>query len=339
MSAKSVLVTGGLGYIGSHVCAALAKKRLRVVAFDNLANSRLASLDGLKSLCGDHVKFVRGDVRDAAAVLAALKQFEITDVIHLAALKSVQESIQDSAHYYDNNVVGTFRVLEAMQQHGVNRFVFSSSACVYGDIGQDALNESSALLPTSPYGRTKVIGEQMTRDMLGPKGAAVILRYFNPLGAHSSGMLLDRPLGKPQNVMPALLRTRLDGGMFDIFGDDYPTPDGTCLRDYVHVEDLADGHVAALDLVASRSATSLFNLGTGRPTSVRELLASFVAAAGTPISARVQPRRTGDVMTAWANVDAARRELSWVASRSLPEMCASAIRADAAVRGNAPVSA
>ena len=331
MSSKSVLVTGGLGYIGSHVCAALATKNIRVVAFDNLTNSQLDSFAALKSLGGENVSFVRGDVRDGAAVLAALRQFEVTDVIHLAALKSVQESIQNSLQYYDNNVVGTFRVLEAMQQGGVNRFVFSSSACVYGDVGQDALNEASALAPASPYGQSKVIGEQITRDVLSATGSAVILRYFNPLGAHPSGRLMDRPLGKPQNVMPALLRARTNGGVFDIFGNDYATPDGTCLRDYVHVEDLADGHVAALDYVATHSATSLFNLGTGRSTSVRELLASFVDAAGAAIPVRVQPRRPGDVMTAWANVDQARRELSWSASRSLTEMCASAIRADAMV--------
>lgn len=328
MATKSVLVTGGLGYIGSHVCAALARKGMRVLAFDNLANSQLNSFSALKSLCGDHISFLRGDVRDGAAVLAALKKFEVTDVIHLAALKSVQESIQNSLQYYDNNVVGMFRVLEAMQQCGVNRFVFSSSACVYGNIGQDALNESSTLAPASPYGQTKVIGEQLTRDVLGATGAATILRYFNPLGAHPSGLLVDRPLGKPQNVMPALLRARTDGGVFDIFGGDYPTPDGTCLRDYVHVEDLADGHVAALDYVATHSGTSLFNLGTGRSTSVRELLATFVEVAGAPVPVRVQPRRLGDVMTAWANVDRARRDMSWTASRSLPEMCASAIRAD-----------
>ncbi|MDX2218403.1 MAG: UDP-glucose 4-epimerase GalE [Burkholderiales bacterium] len=322
-----VLVTGGAGYIGSHTVLALHEAGHTPVVLDNLSNSKAASIQRVGELCGREFEFVRGDVRDSNAVRSTLEQYDCAAVIHLAGLKSVAESTTDPDAYFDNNVTGSIGVLRAMRQAGVKRFIFSSSATVYASRDTPCA-ESDQVAPSNPYGATKLAVEVLLQSLSQAQGFWHItsLRYFNPVGAHQSGRIGEDPSGEPANLVPYLTQV-LTGRRraLRIFGTDYPTPDGTGLRDYIHVMDLAEGHVAALN-APEAPAFSVYNLGTGKATSVLEMIAAFEAATGKRIPLEHLPRRPGDIPFSCALVEKACNDLGWKARRSLKEMCEDAWR-------------
>ncbi|MGB0938397.1 MAG: UDP-glucose 4-epimerase GalE [Colwellia sp.] len=322
-----VLVTGGAGYIGSHTVLSLLENNIEVVVFDNLINSSIESLNRVEKLTGKSIHFVKGDIRDKPALDELFKQYSIDAVIHFAALKAVGESSQIPLSYYENNVHGSVCLLETMQQHKVNNFIFSSSATVYGEENDVPYVETMKLgTPSSPYGASKVMVERVLADLaLSDKNfRAVSLRYFNPIGAHESGQIGEDPTGIPNNLLPFVAQVAVGKrDKLSIFGDDYPTRDGSCERDYLHVCDLAQGHVAALEWLNNHKefqGVEAFNLGTGNGTSVFDIVKAFEKTINNKIPYEVSPRREGDLPAFWANATKANKALNWHASRSLEAM-------------------
>jgi UDP-glucose 4-epimerase len=324
-----VLVTGGAGYIGSHTCLELLLAGHAVEVLDNLSNSREEALRRVEEVTEKTLVFHRVDLRDAAAVDEAVGAARADAIIHFAGLKAVGESVEKPLAYYENNVTGTLRLCEAAARHGPTRLVFSSSATVYGDPPAVPIREDSPLQPTNPYGRTKWMIEQILRDLhrSDPRWEVILLRYFNPVGAHASGRIGEDPRGIPNNLFPYIAQVavgRLPN--LRVFGDDYPTPDGTGVRDYIHVVDLALGHLAALEKFTGDAGVATYNLGTGRGYSVLEAVEAFRRASGAPIPTRVVARRPGDIAACYADPSRAERELGWVAGRGIDAMCRDAWR-------------
>lgn len=321
-----ILVTGGTGYIGSHTAVALLQAGHDLVLLDNLANSSADVVDSISTITGRQPEFVQGDVRDRALLADVLSNGRIEAVIHFAALKAVGESWHLPLAYYDNNVGGSIALLEAMQDAGVGRFVFSSSATVYGEGSRPPLDEDAPCAPCNPYARSKRMVEEIVGD-LGQHLSNVVLRYFNPAGAHPSGMIGELPQGVPNNLFPyvadvaAGVRPELV-----VFGNDYATPDGTGVRDYIHVQDLAQAHVAAVERTATNVVSEVYNIGTGRGYSVLDVVAAFEAASGLRIPVRFGPRRPGDIASCYADASRARKILGWSARYELSDMCAHAWR-------------
>ncbi len=321
----NVLLTGGLGYIGSHTCVELLNAGHQAVIADNLSNSRVTVLDSIEKITGKRPKFYEIDVCDRDAVERVFSENEIDAVIHFAGLKAVGESCRIPLRYYRNNLDTTLTLLETMGKHGCTRLVFSSSATVYGPNNPvPYFEEMPANLATNPYGWTKAMIEQILRDhcAANPGFTAVLLRYFNPVGSHESGLIGDDPNGIPNNLMPYI--ARVAGGqlqLLTVFGDDYDTPDGTCLRDYLHVVDLAKGHLCALDYAAEHVGAEAINLGTGKPVSVLELLHAFIRVNGVDVPYVIGGRRDGDLPASYANAEKAERLLHWKAEKSVEDMC------------------
>ncbi len=323
----AILVTGGAGYIGSHACLELLRAGRDVVVVDNLCNSNEESLRRVRLLAGRHLTFHRADLRDASALEQIFAAHRFDSVVHFAGLKAVGESVAQPLLYWDNNVVGTVRLLEAMVRHRVKTLVFSSSCTVYGDPATVPIREDFPTSAVNPYGMTKLTIERMLADLhrADPSWDIAMLRYFNPAGADPSGQIGEDPGGVPSNLVPYI--TQVAVGKLDalsIYGNDYPTRDGTGVRDYIHVTDLAEGHLAALDTLASHPGLVTFNLGTGTGYSVLEILRAFERTIGRSIPHRITARRPGDVAEAWADPARARAELGWAATRGLDEMCADA---------------
>jgi UDP-glucose 4-epimerase len=320
-----VLVTGGAGYIGSHTCLELLGAGHQVVVVDNLCNSKPAALDRVQELSGRSLRLVQADLRDTSALEALFAEQPFDAVIHFAGLKAVGESTQIPLDYYDNNIGGTLSLCRVMAGAGVKRLVFSSSATVYGDPATVPITEDFPLSATNPYGRTKLFIEEILRDLHRADGdwRVALLRYFNPVGAHSSGRIGEDPSGIPNNLMPYISQVAVGKReALQVFGSDYPTPDGTGVRDYIHVVDLALGHLAALQYLERTPGLLTCNLGTGRGYSVLEMAAAFEAACGKPIPYRLVERRPGDVATCYADPELARVRLGWHAERGLEEMVA-----------------
>lgn len=319
----SILVTGGAGYIGSHTCVELLQAGHEVVVFDNFSNSHREALKRVEQITGRELALVEGDIRDQAAIEAALRQFDCKAVIHFAGLKAVGESVEKPLMYYDNNVVGTHRLLAAMENCGVNTLVFSSSATVYGEPQRLPLTEDHPLSATNPYGRSKLIIEEMLRDLYraSPGWRIAILRYFNPVGAHHSGQIGENPLGIPNNLMPFVAQVAVGRREYlNVWGNDYATDDGTGVRDYIHVVDLALGHLKALERLDAPQCAEV-NLGTGNGYSVLDVVKAFEFASGQAVPYRVSPRRPGDVAVCFADPSFAEHYLGWKAERDLAAMC------------------
>ena len=319
----SILVTGGAGYIGSHTCVALLEAGYQVVVYDNFCNSQPESIHRVRRITGGSIELVEGDVRDQSRLEATLKAHACQSVIHFAGLKAVGESVEKPLEYYDNNVVGSYRLLAAMQAVGINQFVFSSSATVYGDPQFLPYTESHPLAPTNPYGRTKRMVEDMLRDLFhsDPRWKIAILRYFNPVGAHASGLIGEDPLGIPNNLMPFIAQVAVGRReKLNVWGNDYPTPDGTGVRDYIHVMDLAEGHVSALRRLAEPACLEI-NLGTGQGYSVLDMVRAFERASGKTIPLSFAPRRPGDVASSYADPRQAEALLGWRARHGIEAIC------------------
>lgn len=328
---KNILVTGGAGYIGSHTCVALLEAGYTVTVFDNYCNSKPEALNRVERLTGKSLNRVQGDVRDRAAIEDALRQSDANAVIHFAGLKAVGESGEIPLHYYDNNVVGTLRLLKAMQVCDVKTLVFSSSATVYGSPQYLPLTEDHPLSATNPYGRTKLVVEDMLRDAFAANASwrFGILRYFNPVGAHESGLMGEDPQGVPNNLLPFVAQVAVGRREFlNVWGNDYETPDGTGVRDYIHVVDLALGHLRALEALdnAESGLCKAVNLGTGVGYSVLDMVRAFALASGQPVPYKIQARRPGDVAACYADPAFAKQFLGWEAVRNLPTMCLDAWR-------------
>jgi UDP-glucose 4-epimerase len=322
---NTVLVTGGAGYIGSHVCVELLQQGHRVVVLDNLCNGSETALQRVQEITGRTLLFRRGDVRDVTLVRELLREQDITAAIHFAGLKAVGESVAQPLQYYDNNVAGAVNLLGAMAAEGVKNLVFSSSATVYGDPASNPIAEDFPLSATNPYGRSKLMIEEILRDLYrsDPAWNISILRYFNPVGAHPSGRIGEHPSGIPNNLMPYIAQTATGlRRRLSVFGGDYPTRDGTGVRDYIHVTDLARGHLCALDRLADKPGCITHNLGTGIGYSVLEMVAAFEAASGRPVPYEIVARRPGDIAECYADPRRARRELGWSAQQDLAAMCA-----------------
>lgn len=319
-----ILVTGGAGYIGSHACVALLSAGEEVVVFDNFCNSSPLALERVEKISGKPLTIVEGDIRDQDALEKILAQHRCTAVMHFAGLKSVQDSVAQPLEYYDQNVIGSHRLLRAMQKHDVKKIVFSSSATVYGAPKFLPYTEDHPLNAINPYGRTKLVIEDMLRDLYAsdPSWAVAVLRYFNPVGAHESGLIGEDPKGVPNNLVPFVAQVAIGRReRLNVWGGDYDTPDGTGVRDYIHVMDLADGHVSALSLLDSPKCFAV-NLGTGAGSSVLEVIRAFEAASGKRIPYDVKPRRPGDLPAYYAATDYASELMGWKATRSLETMCA-----------------
>ena len=319
-----ILVTGGAGYIGSHACVALLSAGEQIVVFDNFCNSSPEALDRVQRICGKPLAVVEGDIRDQDALEGVLAQYGCTAVMHFAGLKSVQDSVAQPLEYYDQNVVGSQRLLRAMSKTGVTQIVFSSSATVYGLPHFLPCTEDHPLNPANPYGRTKRVIEDMLRDQYAsePTWRIAILRYFNPVGAHESGLIGEDPKGVPSNLVPFVAQVAIGRRpRLNVFGADYDTPDGTGVRDYIHVMDLAAGHLSALRLLDGPKCLAV-NLGTGEGSSVLEVVRAFEAVSGRNIPYEVKPRRPGDISACYAATDYASKVMNWRATRSLEAMCA-----------------
>ena len=324
-----VLLTGGAGYIGSHTAVACLAAGHEVVVFDNLSNSSPVSLERVSRIAGKPVHFVQGDIRDRAALRQLFADHRIDAVVHFAGLKAVGESVEKPLLYYDNNIAGSIALFEVMAEVGVKSIVFSSSATVYGDPATVPITEDFPLSATNPYGRSKLFIEEMLRDVAVSDVAwnVALLRYFNPVGAHESGLIGEDPRGIPNNLMPYVAQVAVGRRQqLNVFGGDYSTPDGTGVRDYIHVVDLARGHVAALNKLHQLGGVQTWNLGTGRGVSVLDMVRAFEAASGKPVPYRIVARRAGDVAQCWADPTRAARELGWHAEYDLPRMCADAWR-------------
>lgn len=324
-----ILVTGGTGYIGSHTVVELLAAGKDVLILDNYANSSPKVLERIAKISGRRPAFREGDIRDVDGLCALFAAHRIEAVIHFAGLKAVGESVEQPLTYYDNNVNGTLCLLQAMRQAGVRRLVFSSSATVYGDPHHVPIREDFPLQATNPYGRSKLMVEEMLRDLQRAEAdwQIAILRYFNPVGAHPSGLIGENPNGIPNNLMPFVAQVAVGKrAQLSVFGNDYPTPDGTGVRDYIHVVDLAQGHLAALAALARSGQSLTVNLGTGQGYSVLDMVRAFEAASGRPVPYQIVARRAGDIATCYADPQLAGELLGWQARRGIGEMCADAWR-------------
>ncbi len=325
----SILVTGGAGFIGTHTCVALAAAGYAPVILENLCNGDVRGRDRLRRIIGATPRFVEGDVRDRELLDKLFREHAISGVIHFAGLKAVGDSVADPITYYDNNVHGTFVLAAAMQAAGVRNLIFSSSATVYGDPDRSPIPEDAPLRPANPYGRSKLMVEEALSDLqrAHPAWRIALLRYFNPVGAHESGLIGEHPQGKPNNLMPFVCQVAV--GLRDklaVHGGDYPTPDGTGVRDYVHVMDLAEGHVAALRHAEQKPGLFKLNLGTGQGASVLQVVTAFERASGRRIAYEIGPRRPGHVPAYWGHPSLAEATLGWRAQRDLDQMCADSWR-------------
>ena len=321
----NVLVTGGAGYIGSHTCVELLQRDMGVVVVDNLVNSSPRAIERVEQITGKHVDFYVKDVRDREAMNAIFDKHQIDCVIHFAGLKAVGESVAMPLEYYDNNLFSTVTLCEVMRDHGVKNIVFSSSATVYSGDNEMPLREASRTgMCTNPYGWTKYMSEQILRDTAKSDNdwAIVLLRYFNPIGAHSSGLIGEDPRGIPNNLMPFISQVAIGRREYlNVFGNDYDTPDGTGVRDYIHVVDLARGHVAAINYMQQHKGESVFNLGTGNGYSVLDMVHAFEKVTGRKVPYRIAPRRPGDLATVYASPDKSAELLGWKAEYGLEDMC------------------
>ena len=331
MDKKLVLVSGGAGYIGSHTSVELIKAGYSVVIVDNLSNADMSGVEGVRAITGVDVPFINIDCCDKAALLKIFEQYDFDSVIHFAAFKAVGESITEPMKYYRNNLLSFINIIELMRQCGKSNIVFSSSATVYGEADELPVTEQTERKPaTSAYGNTKQMCEDMLRDAVAayPELKGIALRYFNPIGAHPSALIGELPRGVPQNLVPYITQTAAGiRECLSIFGDDYPTPDGSCLRDYIDVVDLAKAHVAAISRMTegkSKERYEIFNIGTGRAVSVFELVKTFERVNNLKLNYKVATRRSGDVVAVWADTSLANRELGWHAERSLEQTLASA---------------
>lgn len=319
-----ILVTGGAGYIGSHTTLSLLEQGHDVVIVDNFVNASLESLRRVETIANKKITFYEVDVNDKVALSHVFAAHAFDGVIHFAALKAVGESVEKPLAYYHNNVSGTLTLLDVMEAHGVRNIVFSSSATVYGSPKSNPITEDFALSTTNPYGSTKLMVEMILTDLVkaNPLWNAVILRYFNPIGAHPSGLIGEDPNGIPNNLVPYIAKVAVGKlEKLSIFGDDYDTPDGTGVRDYIHVCDLAEGHVLALKQFETPTGLSIFNLGTGKGYSVLDVVKAYQKAANTPIPYEIKPRRAGDIAACFANPQKVYDALGWVATRDLETMC------------------
>jgi UDP-glucose 4-epimerase len=324
-----ILITGGAGYIGSHTTLELTRTGREVVVLDNLSNSSRRAVEAVRRLTNADIPFVEGDIRNRSDLDDVFVKYEIDAVIHFAGLKAVGESVREPLRYFDNNVSGTVSLVEAMRAARVKRLVFSSSATVYGAAATAPISETAPTGPTNPYGRTKLMIEQMLADLgaSDPSFAISLLRYFNPVGAHPSGEMGEDPCGIPNNLLPYITQVAV-GRLPElrVFGNDYDTHDGTGIRDYIHVLDLARGHLAALDFLDGHPGVHVHNLGTGRGYSVLDVVRAFERASDVKIPYRIVERRPGDIATSFADPSKAERELGWKARIGLDEMCADAWR-------------
>lgn len=333
---RLILVTGGTGYIGAHTCVCLLQAGYRVLIADDLSNSEVTVIDAIARITGQRPLFAQGDVRDAAWLDALIARLRPAAAIHFAGVKSVAASTRDPMTYFDINVTGTIRLLQALARHAPPRLVFSSSATVYGEPDALPLREDHPLRPESAYGRSKMMVELILADLCAsaPGVSAIALRYFNPVGAHRSGTLGDAPRGEPENLMPHLGRVASGAAAaLRVFGNDYATPDGTCVRDYVHVMDLAEAHVAALARVLDQDGYRAINIGTGVGTSVLELVDAYARASGRTLPFTIAGRRAGDIGCYYANPQLAHEVLHWHATRDLRQMCEDAYRHVAGASG------
>jgi len=320
----SILVTGGAGYIGSHTCVELLNAGYEIVIADNMDNAKPAALDAIREITGKDFAFYQIDIRDRTAMEDLFSQEKIEAVIHFAGLKAVGESVEKPLAYYDNNLYGFIVLAETMQKFGVKKLVFSSSATVYGMNNPVPFREEMPTSATNPYGYTKVMIEQMLRDLAvsDPEWSIVMLRYFNPIGAHESGLIGEDPNGIPNNLLPYVAQVAAGiRPQLSVFGNDYDTPDGTGVRDYIHVVDLALGHLAALNYAEGHKGAEAVNLGTGNGTSVLEIVAAFEKASGRPVPYKICPRRPGDIATCYADTKKASEMLGWHAERNIEDMC------------------
>ncbi len=320
-----ILVTGGTGYIGSHTCVELIKKGYDVVIFDNLFNSKIDVLDRIEKITGVRPEFYRADLLDEDSMRPVFEEHKFDAVIHFAGLKAVGESVEKPLLYYENNIAGSVNLCKLMSEYGCKRLIFSSSATVYGDPAQIPITEECPKGQcTNPYGWTKSMLEQVFTDVqkADDEWSVVLLRYFNPIGAHESGLLGESPNGIPNNLMPYIMQVAV-GKLpeLGVFGDDYDTPDGTGVRDYIHVVDLARGHVNAVEKVTGTTGVNIYNLGTGNGYSVLDIVKAFEAANGINIPYQIKPRRAGDIATCYADPSKAAKELGWKAELDLKKMC------------------
>lgn len=321
---NTILVTGGAGYIGTHTVLQLLETGHDVIVLDNLSNSRREALERVEALTGKSVTFYLGDVLDRELLEQIFLTHTIDAVIHFAGLKAVGESVSEPLRYYENNVVGTTVLLEVMNAFDVKRIVFSSSATVYGMPERTPIDESFPLSATNPYGRTKLMIEDIMRDLAvaDPSWSIALLRYFNPIGAHESGQIGEDPFDIPNNLMPYITQVAVGRlSELSVFGDDYDTPDGTGVRDYIHVVDLAEGHLKALDFVMDHTGAEAFNLGTGTGYSVLDLVQAFEAESGKAVPYKVTPRRLGDISICFADPSKSKRVLGWEAKHDVRAMC------------------
>ena len=319
-----ILVSGGAGYIGSHTCVLLIEAGYEVLVFDNFSNSSKESLRRVEQIVGQKLPFVEGDIRSEADLEAVFSAHDISAVIHFAGLKAVGESVAEPLRYYDNNINGTLVLLEVMKRHKCKKMVFSSSATVYGDPHTTPITEDFPLGATNPYGKTKLFIEEILRDVSASdkEWSVALLRYFNPVGAHASGTIGEDPNGIPNNLMPFIAQTAVGKReCLSVFGGDYETPDGTGVRDYIHVVDLADGHLKALDYLDDKNGTLTVNLGTGNGYSVLEMVKAFEKASGKAVPHKIVPRRPGDIAKCYADPARAKEVLGWEAKKSIQEMC------------------
>jgi UDP-glucose 4-epimerase len=326
---QTLLITGGAGYIGSHACVELLGAGYEIVVIDNFSNSKPAVLERVEKISGRALTFLEVDTRDRSALRDVFREKSIDAVIHFAGLKAVGESVAQPLRYYDNNVSGSLVLFEVMAESGVKTLVFSSSATVYGDPRQVPIREDFPLSATNPYGRSKLMVEAMLRDLSRTDEAwrIALLRYFNPVGAHASGMIGEDPNGIPNNLMPYITQVAIGKlPQLSVFGDDYPTPDGTGVRDYIHVVDLARGHLAALEALAAHPGVMTVNLGTGRGYSVLEVIRAFERASGRAVPYRIAARRPGDVAQCYADASLAESLLGWRAEYGIEAMCRDAWR-------------
>ena len=319
-----ILVTGGTGYIGSHTCVELLQKGYEVVVFDNLYNSKRDVVDKIEKITGKKITFYKADMLDKESMRPVFAEHTFDAVIHFAGLKAVGESVEKPLLYYKNNIAGTLNLCEMMNEYGCKKIIFSSSATVYGSPETVPITEDFPLSTTNPYGSTKLMLEGILSDLCVPdkEWSVVLLRYFNPIGAHESGLLGESPNGIPNNLLPYIMQVAV-GKLpeLGVFGNDYDTPDGTGVRDYIHVVDLAKGHVNAVEKATSANGVNIYNLGTGNGYSVLDIVKAFEAANGVTIPYSIKPRRAGDIATCYANPKKAKDELGWEAKYDLQRMC------------------
>lgn len=319
-----ILVTGGAGYIGSHTCVELINAGHEVVIVDNLCNSSMESVKRVEEITGKDIEFYKVDIRDRDKMTQIFSANEFEAVIHFAGLKAVGESCEKPLEYFINNISGTLVMLDIMSKHNVKKIVFSSSATVYGSPETVPIKEDFPLSVTNPYGRTKLMLEEILQDIYesDKEWNIILLRYFNPIGAHRSGRIGEDPNGIPNNLLPYITKVAIgELPVLNVFGDDYPTEDGTCIRDYIHVVDLAEGHVKAIESMTDHPGVRIYNLGTGKGYSVLEVIRNFERASGKKVPYRIAPRRAGDVPVCYADASLAKKEIGWEARYGIEEMC------------------